>query len=82
MEAPIKTFNFLMKTFLLSRLLLITEGKYGNQLEKIQKFRVVLSSGSHETGGTAKKVTAFDSAKPGLHIHILFFVEICGGGWG
>ena len=36
----------------------ITEGKYSNQLEKIRKFRVVLSSGSYETGGTAKKVTA------------------------
>ena len=33
----------------------ITEGKYGNQLKKFRKFRVVLSSGSHETGSTAKK---------------------------
>ena len=66
--------NFWKKNnFLLSRLLFITEGKYGNQLEKIRKFRVVLSSGSHETGGTAKKVTASDSAKPGPYIHILFF---------
>ena len=40
---------------LLSRLLYVTEGKYGNQLEKIRKFRVVLSSGSHETGSTGKK---------------------------
>ena len=51
----------------------ITEGKYWNQLEKIRKFRVVLSSGSHETGSTAQKVTAFDSAKPGPHIHKFFF---------
>ena len=51
----------------------ITEGKYGNQLEKIRKFRVVLSSGTHETGSTAKKVTASESAKPGPHIHILIF---------
>ena len=58
---------------LLSRLLFITEGKYGNQLEKIRKFRDVLSSGSHETGSTAKKVTASDSAKPGPHIHIILF---------
>ena len=55
-----------------SRLLDITEGKYWNQLEKIRKFRVVLSSGSHETGSTAKKVTASESAKPGPHIHIFF----------
>ena len=45
---------------------------YGNQLEKIPKFRVVLSSGSHETGSTAKRVTAPDSAKPGPQIHIFF----------
>ena len=32
-------------TILLSRLLFITEGKYGNQLKKIQKYRDVLSSG-------------------------------------
>ena len=37
-------------------LLFITEGKYWNQLMKFRKFRDVLSSGSHETGGTAKKV--------------------------
>ena len=47
--------------------------KYWNQLKKFRKFRVVLSSGSHETGSTAKKVTASDSAKPGPHIHIFFF---------
>ena len=29
--------------------------KYGSQLEKIRKFRLVLSSGGHETGSTAKK---------------------------
>ena len=58
---------------LLSRLLYITEGKYWNQLEEIRKFRVVLSSGSHETGSTVKKVTASDSTKPGPHIHIIFF---------
>ena len=46
-----------MKCILLSRLY-ITEGKYGNQLKKFRKFRVVLSSGGHETGSTAKKVTA------------------------
>ena len=56
--------------FLLSRLLYITEGKYWNQLKK---FRVVLSSGSHENGSRAKKVTASDSAKPGPHIQIFFF---------
>ena len=52
--------------------LYITEGKYWNQLKK---FRVVLSSGSHETGSTAKKVTASESAKPGSHIHIIFFLS-------
>ena len=57
---------------LLSRLLFITEGKYWNQLKK---FRVVLSSGSHETGGTAKKVTVSDSAKPGPHIHIFYLSQ-------
>ena len=51
----------------------ITEGKYWNQLKKFRKFRVVLSSGSHETGSTAKKLTASESAKPGPHIHINFF---------
>ena len=59
---------------LLSRLLYITEGKYCNQLKKIQKFRDVLSSGSHKTGSTAKKVT--DSAKP--HIHIFFGSGVTG----
>ena len=63
------TFN---STILLSRLLYITEGKYWNQLKKFRKFRVVLTSGSHETGSTAKKVTASDSAKPGPHTHIIF----------
>ena len=58
---------------LLSRLLFITEGKYWNQLKKFRKFRVVLSSGRPETGSRAKKVTASDSAKPGPHIHIIFF---------
>ena len=52
--------------------LYITEGKYWNQLKKFRKFRVVLSSGSRETGGTGKKVTASESAKPGPHIHIFF----------
>ena len=51
----------------------ITEGKYWNQLKKFRKFRGVLSSRSHETGSTAKKVTASDSAKPRPHIHIIFF---------
>ena len=60
-------------SILLSRLLYITEGNYLNQLKKFQKFRVVLSSGSHETGSTAKKVTASDSAKPGPHIQIFIF---------
>ena len=55
---------------LLSRLLYITEGKYWNQLKK---FRVVLSSGCHETRSTAKKVTASESAKPGPRIHTYFF---------
>ena len=87
--SPLKIFTLRMATpcirsgqpvdlflvFLLSRLLYITEGKYWNQLEKIRKFRVVLSSGSHETGGTAKKVTASDSAKPGPHTHIIFFSQ-------
>ena len=57
---------------LLSRLLFITEGKYWNQLKK---FRDVLSSGSHETGGTAKKVTASESTKPGPHTHIFFLSQ-------
>ena len=68
-----KTANFCICVFLLSRLLYITEGKYWNQLKKFRKFRDVLSSGSHETGSRAKKVTASDSAKPGPHIHIIFF---------
>ena len=50
----------------------ITKGKYSNQLEKI---RVVLSSGSHETGSTAKKVTESDSAKPGPYTHIYFLSQ-------
>ena len=62
--------NFLLS---LKKTSYITEGKYGNQVEKIRKFRVVLSSGSHETGSTAKKVTASESAKPGPHTHIYFF---------
>ena len=66
---------FNLAEFYFPELLFITEGKYGNQLKKIQKFRDVLSSGSHETGGTAKKVTASDSAKPGLHIHIFFLSQ-------
>ena len=53
----------------------ITEGKYWNQLKKFRKFWDVLSSGSHETGSRAKKVTAFDSAKPGPHIHIFFLSQ-------
>ena len=64
---PLKIFTLKMGTPC------ITEGKYGNQLEKIRKFRVVLSSGSHETGSTAKKVTASDSAKSGPHMHIIIF---------
>ena len=64
-----------MVTILLSRLLFITEGEYGNQLKKIRKFRDVLSSESHETGSTAKKVTASDSAKPGPHIHIYIYIQ-------
>ena len=60
---------------LLSRLLYITEGKYWNQLKKFRKFRDVLSSGSHKTGSTAKKVTASESAKPGPHIHIFFLSQ-------
>ena len=57
----------------LYKLYSITEGKYWNQPEKIRKIRVVLSSESHETGGTAKKVTASESVKPGPHTHIIFF---------
>ena len=67
-----------MVTILLSRLLFITEGEYGNQLKKIRKFRDVLSSESHETGSTAKKVTASDSAKPGPHIHIHYRSKVSG----
>ena len=51
----------------------ITEGKYGHQLDKIRKFRVVLSSGSHETGSKEIKVTASDSDKTGPYIHIFFW---------
>ena len=40
-----------------------------------RKFRVVLSSGSHKTGSTAKKVTASDSSKPGPRIHIFFLSQ-------
>ena len=53
--------------------LYITEGKYWNQLKKFRKFRDVLSSGSHETGGTAKNVTASESDKTGPYIHIFFW---------
>ena len=53
----------------------ITEGKYWNQLKKFRTFRDVLSSGSHETGSTAKKVTTSDSAKTGPHIHIFFLIQ-------
>ena len=56
----------------------ITEGKYRNQLEKIRKFRDVLSSGSHEIGGTVKKVTASDLAKPGPHIQFFFESGVTG----
>ena len=59
---------FFKDLMLLSRLLYITERKYWNQLKKFRKFRDVLSSGSHETGGTSKKVTASDSAKPHIYI--------------
>ena len=34
-----------------------------------------MSSGSHETGSRAKKVTASDSAKPGPQIHIFFLSQ-------
>ena len=34
-----------------------------------------MSSGSHETGSAAKKVTASDSVKPGPHIHIFFLIQ-------
>ena len=34
-----------------------------------------MSSGSHETGSTAKKVTASESAKPRPHIHIFFLSQ-------
>ena len=67
--------TLLISILLLSRLLFITKGKYWNQLKKFRKCRDVLSSGSHETGGTAKKVTASDSAKPGTHIHIFFSIQ-------
>ena len=63
---------------LLSRLLYITEGKYYNQLEKIRKFRVVLSSGSHETGSRAKKMTASISpyiSKVRSHFWLKFRME-------
>ena len=43
-----------------------------NQLEKIQKFRVVLSSGNLDICRRAIKVTAFDSSKTGPHV--LFFL--------
>ena len=36
---------------------------------------MVISSGSHETGGKAKIVTASDSAKPGPQIHIFFLSQ-------
>ena len=62
--------NNFKSQILLSRLLFITEEKYWNQLKKFRKFRAVLSSGSHETGGTAKKVTASDSAKPHTYIFL------------
>ena len=53
---PSDHYSLIMIKFYFPELLFITEGKYWNQLEKIRKFRDVLSSGSHETGGTAKKL--------------------------
>ena len=41
-----------------------------NQLDKIQKFRAILSSGGLETWMKANKPTTCDSAKTGPHIHI------------
>ena len=74
LELQDQTIGFLCQPpFYFPELLFITEGKYWNQLKKFRKFRDVLSSGSHETGSRAKKVTASDSAKPGPHIHIIFF---------
>ena len=67
LELQDQTIGFLCQPpFYFPELLFITEGKYWNQLKKFRKFRDVLSSGSHETGSTAKKVTASDSTKPGL----------------
>ena len=40
-----------------------------------RKYRVVLSSGSHETGSTAKKVTASDASKPGPHTYNFFLSQ-------
>ena len=71
LELQDQTIGFLCQPpFYFPELLFITEGKYWNQLKKFRKFRDVLSSGSHETGSTAKKVTASDSTKLGPHIHI------------
>ena len=75
MATPCKTWLDIINkvgSVLLSRLLYITEGKYGNQLEK---FRVVLFPGSHGTGSTTNKVTESDSAKPGAHIRIFFLSQ-------
>ena len=79
LQKPLKIIFFFMCIFLYFVNLTVTfptviytEGKYWNQLKKFRKFRDGLSSGSHETGSTAKKVTASDSAKPGPHIHIFF----------
>ena len=63
--------DYNQEPFLLSRLLL-TEGKYMNQIEKILKFQVVLSSGGLDICRRRIKVTACDLAETGHHVHVLF----------
>ena len=53
----------------------ITEGKYGNQLKKIRKFRDILSSGSHKTGSRAKIKKIFGNFLGGGEgIRVILFI--------
>ena len=45
------------------------------KLDKIVKFRIILSSRGLDTCRRAKKVNASDSAETGPHIHIFFWVQ-------
>ena len=50
-------------------------GKVLESAQEISKISSCFVLWSHETGSTAKKVTASESAKPGPHIHIYFLSQ-------